>query len=694
MIKQVRSWSKPDLPKIIGRKKIDWSIFDYGSHIPLEFHEDFAAANDNHFLKVGEKKSIKLILNGEPYEATLVYAFRKDSNNGSLDLRYEQNKKFKNLIKEVFHTSYEFFIQNRDDKTKKQIHTPEDKEEFIEFYQTEKPYEYKVILNSKNVHFMNTSFWWVNQGQTHIQEKKGGFLWAPKKTKRGISLPHHLDLVKAQEGDIVFCYSNRELKSVGIVTQTAIESPKPSSIESHEWQEEGNLLKLNYFDFNPTIQKEEIPKELRLNESGPFDRNGDIKQGYFFKLSDEFAKNLFKLFSNRFPLEVKFKMENSEPEHRDQIIKDKEISFQTSTNLIDHIHSYIKNKGFYYSRDEVINLFLSLKTKPFVILSGISGTGKTKMVQWFAESLGATEDNGQFTLIPIRPDWNDGSDLLGYVDIKGDFKEGPLTKVIRQALESPYLPFFILLDEMNLARVEYYFSDILSVMESRKWQNGEMVTSKLIAKEVTKYDKDLRIPSNLYIIGTVNMDETTHPFSKKVLDRANTIEFNRVDLGNLSFLNEDAEVASIPLFNEKLASKYLYLKDVYQDNPELVQKTTEELEQINQSLQIMNAHVGYRVRDEICFYLAYNEVDKLMPFDNALDHCILQKILPRITGSDTRVEQLLLELYKQFTNREFAADQENYESDFETAKYPNSASKVVEMLRRLKDDGFTSFWIS
>ena len=151
--------------------------------------------------------------------------------------------------------------------------------------------------------------------------------------------------------------------------------------------------------------------------------------------------------------------------------------------------------------------------------------------------MGATEENGQFALIPIRPDWNDGSDLLGYVDIKGDFKQGPLTKVIEKAEQNPDDPYFVLLDEMNLARVEHYFSDMLSVMESRKWEDGKMVTSTFLSEEIAK--RDIKLPTNLYIIGTVNMDETTHPFSKKVLDRANTIEFNRVELSNLAFLREE-----------------------------------------------------------------------------------------------------------------------------------------------------------
>lgn len=360
-------------------------------------------------------------------------------------------------------------------------------------------------------------------------------------------------------------------------------------------------------------------------------------------------------------------------------------------DLIQHIHSFIKGKGFNYEKEEIKNLFLSLKSKPFVIISGISGTGKTKIVQWFAESVGATDKNGQFSLIPIRPDWNDGSDLLGYVDIKGEFKEGPLTKVILKAKCNPDRPYFVLLDEMNLARVEYYFSDILSVMESRKWNDNKIVSSTLLSGDII--GEDLTLPNNIYIIGTVNMDETTHPFSKKVLDRANTIEFNRVDLSNLAFLADLEEVEAKVIGQDRFSSKYLHLKDVYQQHKDLVERATNELVEINQALQLINAHVGYRVRDEICFYLAYNEESDLMSYEKAFDHCILQKILPRVAGSDSRVEQLLTDLYRQFTNKEYEGEREDFTHDIEGARYPRSAAKVAEMLRRL-EDGFTSFWIS
>ncbi|WP_425432892.1 AAA family ATPase [Fredinandcohnia onubensis] len=372
-------------------------------------------------------------------------------------------------------------------------------------------------------------------------------------------------------------------------------------------------------------------------------------------------------------------------------IAQEEVSKLLSTNeVVTHIDNYIKSKGFYYEKEDVINLFISLKTKPFVILSGISGTGKTKIVQWFSESIGANESNGQFKLIPVRPDWSDGSDLLGYRDIKGDFVEGPLTKIIKRAADNPSLPYFVLLDEMNLARVEYYFSDILSVMESRRWENGEIVTSILLSDEIA--EKNISLPTNLYLIGTVNMDETTHPFSKKVLDRANTIEFNEVNLGYLDFLHDLPEVLPINIDNQTLKGSYLHLKDVYVEDPNLVEKTTTELVKINELLKPIGAQVGYRVRDEICFYIAYNEAADLYSFDQALDRCILQKILPRVAGSDNRVEEVLNSLYTYCTNRSFNEDGLLNFNELKNVKYPKSAKKVIEMRRRL-EDGFTSFWI-
>ncbi|MCU4787724.1 DUF3578 domain-containing protein [Bacillus cereus] len=370
-----------------------------------------------------------------------------------------------------------------------------------------------------------------------------------------------------------------------------------------------------------------------------------------------------------------------------EVIYGRKEVYLDQQSIIDHVSSYIQSKGFYYEEKDLINFFLSLKTKPFVILSGISGTGKTKIVQWFAESLGATEENGQFTLIPVRPDWSDSSDLLGYVNLQGEFQERPLIKVLENADANPNRPYFVVLDEMNLARVEYYFSDFLSVIESRKWKDGKIVTSPVLPESIA--NKHIMIPSNVYIIGTVNMDETTHPLSKKVLDRANTIEFNTVNLDYFNFLmdveEKEAEIAS----NRSLETEYLHLKECFKENEDLVRNISNILIEINKTLESVGAQVGYRIRDEICFYMAYNEQGKLLSFDEALDYQIYQKILPRLAGSDGRTEEVLKQLYVLCANEEY--DSGNNDASY--AKYPRSANKLSHMLRRFEYDGFASFWI-
>ena len=262
------------------------------------------------------------------------------------------------------------------------------------------------------------------------------------------------------------------------------------------------------------------------------------------------------------------------PKSLQGVKEERPMLVQQVENLPPHIHSYLTSKGFLYSTENIANLYLSLRSKPFVIISGISGTGKTKIVQLFAEAVGATEENGQFKLISVRPDWSDSSDLLGYKNLQEQFVEGQLTEMVKRAHDRPQLPHFVVLDEMNLARVEYYLSEFLSIMESRREEDGQVVSSTL----VTTDEGEFSLPNNLYIIGTVNMDETTHPFSKKVLDRANTIEFNEIHLNNFDiFEQEEEEVASVQAGNEHFESKYLYLKEAYSGNKELVQKSLSSL---------------------------------------------------------------------------------------------------------------------
>jgi MoxR-like ATPase len=382
----------------------------------------------------------------------------------------------------------------------------------------------------------------------------------------------------------------------------------------------------------------------------------------------------------------------------------------TSKQKLSQIKNYIKAQGYTYPDKLIENFYLSLKTKPFVLLAGISGTGKTKLVELFARAIGCSSENDRFKLISVKPDWNDSADLLGYSNIRGDFQPGPILETIKKAAEDPANPYLVCLDEMNLARVEYYFSDFLSKMETRHYDGDQIKTDRLLNENdfdqndsndsKAKYS-NLHIPDNLYLIGTVNMDETTHPFSKKVLDRANTIEFNQIDL--TAFLEEDYtdQAQSLKITNQFLKTEYLNLKDLLPVKKDEVRRTTEELERLNEILKKANLQVGYRIRDEINFYIVEALDKELLAENTAFDKEILQKVLPRIQGSSAIIKEILLELFDFFSGSSFS--QENgqlsagvwnyYQANQESFKYPESAEKTAYMLRRFEEDGFTSYWL-
>ena len=366
-------------------------------------------------------------------------------------------------------------------------------------------------------------------------------------------------------------------------------------------------------------------------------------------------------------------------------------------NIIEYIQKYIAAKGFSYDDSLIKNFYLCLKSKPFVILAGTSGTGKTKLVKLFAEAIGA-----KYKLVPVRPDWSDSSDLFGHLDLNGRFIEGALTRFIKEASEHTDKPYILCLDEMNLARVEYYFSDFLSIIETRRFDNGIIISDPLVNKNIygtsEAYDKfgELRFPENLYIIGTVNMDETTFPFSRKVLDRANTIEFSYVNLIP-SEISDEMISALTNIGNDFLKSEYLQLSHC--DDKDYVIKICTELQKINEILKIAEAHVGYRIRDEICFYMLNNKKNNLLPENEAFDYEILQKILPRIQGSNSTIKDMLIELFKycagDYTGLSGSDTYEqmlNYINNNQCL-YKKSASKIAFMVRRFEEDGFTSYWL-
>jgi len=375
-----------------------------------------------------------------------------------------------------------------------------------------------------------------------------------------------------------------------------------------------------------------------------------------------------------------------------------------AAEIIDYIKKYIKSKGFIYPDGLIQNFYLSLKTKPFVLLAGISGTGKTRLVRLFAEALGC-----KYKLISVRPDWSDGSDLLGYKNIQGKFVPGAVIDYIKEANEDPDNIYLLCLDEMNLARVEYYFSDFLSLMETREKAGNRIVTDVLLDSNNFEKEEDRRkygglvLPDNLYIVGTVNMDETTHPFSKKVLDRANTIEFNEVYLDNFLF-NDDVDTVlddiSFKVTNDFLKAEYLTLNDCIEGNEELLKDIIDKLVEINNILQEANLQVGYRVRDELCFYMLYNHREELLDKNTAFDFQLMQKILPRIQGSGEAIRRVLVKLFEFTTGHDLSTEEGNIGEkamDYVKANsdllYPRSATKLAYMLKRFEEEGFTSYWL-
>lgn len=381
----------------------------------------------------------------------------------------------------------------------------------------------------------------------------------------------------------------------------------------------------------------------------------------------------------------KFLADQSKDAEDEEEGEEEVVNINTKDALAE-IKNYIFERGFDYPDGLIENFYLSLKSKPFVILAGTSGTGKTRLVKLFAEAIGAA-----FKLVSVRPDWSDGSDLFGHTDLNGKFIPGPVCAAFDTAINEPKRPVFLCLDEMNLARVEYYLSDFLSVIESREIANGHIVT-----EGIAQYENG--IPENLYIIGTVNMDETTFPFSKKVLDRANTIEFSYVDLIPKQRTGETFAPQELP--NSFLRTEYLVLAADCTENMELVEKICAELQALNGKLVKANAHVGFRVRDEIVFYMLNNEkAGNLLSYEQAMDNEIMQKVLPRIQGSSMAIKTLLTDMFKFCMGSSSGIDAdtgnvgEQMKNAATSAKYPESAKKIGYMMARFEDDGFTSYWL-
>lgn len=438
----------------------------------------------------------------------------------------------------------------------------------------------------------------------------------------------------------------------------------------------------------------------------------------------------------------------------------------------------------------ILQCVTALQTKPFLLLAGISGTGKSRIVREFAfkscpkclqDKAGTTP--GNYCMIEVKPNWHDSTELLGYYSRlgKAGYQFTKFLKFLVKAKMFPNVPFFVCLDEMNLAPVEQYFAEILSILETRKHpknvetgevdmetvktepiidaryfrelaemphtknaQTGEPFSSNLTDRAIylklfgmdTEIDIDtevgkrtdlttegLELPDNVVIIGTVNMDDTTHQFSRKVIDRAMTIEMNGGNLRNMFGGSKNLEY--LPESEQKkwqnaFTRRYVSADEVLDAHPdvaeELIEKLPTKLEEINLALNGTPFVVSYRVLNELTIMVGVM-LDEGMDLDKAIaasvNNILLMKILPRIEGDaemfamsreykakagvsyDNRLEWLkdIVPDIKESSDEVESEDDDTEEKTRIVKECQQTAKeKIQEMIDRLNNQEFTRFW--
>lgn len=429
-----------------------------------------------------------------------------------------------------------------------------------------------------------------------------------------------------------------------------------------------------------------------------------------------------------------------------------------------------KSLSIKYLGNRVADYLTALRTKPFMLLAGISGTGKSRIVRKLAQAT-VTEElqraNGytggdfandrwalhspaNFELIQVKPNWHNSMDVIGYLsNIPSPHYVFTLfIEFIVKAWQHPEVPFFLCLDEMNLAPVEEYFAEFLSAIESRSFEGREYMTDPIIKpfnsfgedvaktmvntlfpnftagdteSAITKVIKHFRtrgltLPRNLIVIGTVNMDETTFSFSRKVLDRAMSVEMNEVNYDSfLTDTTDDDLKAIVKAFEENddadlnalLVDRHIEAMEIIDDLGDDARFTIDYLKRINALLEGTPFKLGYRAANEALIYLQasqeFGQTDRI----SALDNFTLMKVLSRVEGDETKLKITDSEADKErIAKAEVNVDEAKQYGDLniltalrhiitnqlgEQDKL-HSVKKIDSMLSQLKRDHFVSFW--
>lgn len=304
----------------------------------------------------------------------------------------------------------------------------------------------------------------------------------------------------------------------------------------------------------------------------------------------------------------------------------------------------------------------------------------------------------KYIIVPVGANWTDNTNIIGYYNvITNEYQSTPAYDFIQKAENDSENPYFLILDEMNLSHVERYFADFLSAIESKE--------------EIPLYgeDRTIKLPENIFIIGTVNVDETTYMFSPKVLDRANTIEFDTLDAidymnnnintkdfnGNIEYLQSPLIDSDISDLNIEELKEILF--NISYEGSSLWDILAKELTIFQKTLKSSGFDFGFRVINEILRFMIVSWKYENSPteWDNwqrYFDAQIKQKILPKLHGSEKAIGEVLIKLFNIcLNNRDNNENPKNFKVENDNARYPSSAIKLQNMVKVLSQQRYVSF---
>lgn len=351
---------------------------------------------------------------------------------------------------------------------------------------------------------------------------------------------------------------------------------------------------------------------------------------------------------------------------------------------------FINETGLLYEDDFFKRYVFSLLTKPFVILSGLAGSGKTQLALAFAKSM-VEDAKKQMKVVSVGADWTNREPLLGYPNAlkEGEYvhpESGVLDLLIECNKEANIKkPYFLILDEMNLSYVERYFADFISAMESH--HNISLWDADIDNDDIVP--STIGLPRNLFIIGTINVDETTYMFSPKVLDRANVIEFKVSEKEMVDFL-DSTPIVDITKAEGKATNMAEDFVKIASEKVDASTDANEVLKNFFKELKKVNAEFGYRTAAEIGRFISLAKDE--MGLENTIDAAIVQKLLPKLHGSRKKMVDVLKALFLLCVKNDNTVNLESVETFEETLyKYPVSADKIVRMYNTAITNGYTSF---